>query len=166
MNIGKAAKKILGIMAPTLGTALGGPLGGMAGKFLADGLGVKPEELDTALANPENQVKLRELDVGFKTRLRELDIDEKELDVRNTESARQMAMKNMWPQILLSCVFIVGYFIVLNYILTEMSVLDESIKVLVASLLGLFTREIPTIMQFWFGSSSGSKSKTDKLSSI
>lgn len=40
MNWGDLAKTVIGMGAPVLGTALGGPLGGAAGKILADVLGV------------------------------------------------------------------------------------------------------------------------------
>jgi len=40
---------------------------------------------------------------------------------------------------------------------------SSDIKDTVILLIGLLTREVPTIMQFWFGSSSGSKDKTGKI---
>jgi len=39
MNWNDLAKIVIGLGAPLIGTALGGPLGGMAGKLLADALG-------------------------------------------------------------------------------------------------------------------------------
>ena len=39
MNWNDLAKTVIGLGAPLIGTALGGPLGGMAGKLLADALG-------------------------------------------------------------------------------------------------------------------------------
>jgi hypothetical protein len=42
MDWGDLAKQVIGLGAPVLGAALGGPLGGVAGKILADALGAEP----------------------------------------------------------------------------------------------------------------------------
>ena len=50
----KNLKAILGAVAPTLATAIGGPLGGMAIKLVADKLGLPDatvEAVDAAVAN-------------------------------------------------------------------------------------------------------------------
>ena len=45
-------KNIVGAVAPTLGTALGGPMGGMAANMIADVLGVPntPKAIEKGLA--------------------------------------------------------------------------------------------------------------------
>ena len=45
-------KNVIGAVAPTLGTALGGPMGGMAAKMISDVLGVpnNPKAIDKAMA--------------------------------------------------------------------------------------------------------------------
>ena len=52
MNWNDLSKTVIGLGAPILGTALGGPLGGAAGKLLADALGAAstPEAVQTAIA--------------------------------------------------------------------------------------------------------------------
>ena len=52
MNWNDLSKTVIGLGAPILGTALGGPLGGMAGKLLAEALGAAPtpEAVQTAIA--------------------------------------------------------------------------------------------------------------------
>jgi len=51
MNWNDLSKTVIGLGAPILGTALGGPLGGMAGKLLAEALGAAPtpESVQTAI---------------------------------------------------------------------------------------------------------------------
>lgn len=52
MNWGDLAKQVIGLGAPILGTALGGPLGGAAGRILAQAVGateVTPEAVAKAL---------------------------------------------------------------------------------------------------------------------
>jgi hypothetical protein len=52
MNWNDLSKTVIGLGAPILGTALGGPLGGVAGKLLADALGAAPtpDAMQTAIA--------------------------------------------------------------------------------------------------------------------
>lgn len=60
--------QIIGLGAPLIGGALGGPAGAIAGKILADVLGVDatPEAVNTALANdPSTHAKLAEADAEW-----------------------------------------------------------------------------------------------------
>jgi len=53
MDWGDIAKQVIGLGAPILGTALGGPLGGAAGRILADAVGASdatPDAVGKALA--------------------------------------------------------------------------------------------------------------------
>ena len=69
------------------------------------------------------------------------------------------------PLIILSTVFLVFYFkILLLFVTGDISPKSEYKDVLLI-LIGILTREVPTIMQFWFGSSHGSKQKTASKSS-
>ena len=65
----------------------------------------------------------------------------------------------MIPQVLLSILFIGGYFVVLYSLIAGDLKIDNTLKDAILLLIGIITREVPTIMQFWFGSSHGSKNK-------
>ena len=55
------AAKVVGLGAPMLGTALGGPLGGMAGKVLADAFGAAaatPDAVHTAITDKTADLKV------------------------------------------------------------------------------------------------------------
>ncbi|MDO8596629.1 MAG: hypothetical protein Q7R45_08395 [Sulfuricaulis sp.] len=61
-------KTLLGFGLPTLGTALGGPLGGVAGKMLADALKVPatPQAVDAALrTDPQAQIAASNADAEW-----------------------------------------------------------------------------------------------------
>lgn len=162
-------KETLGALAPTLATALGGPLAGAATKFLSNKLlgdeNADEEQLEQFIlgANPEQLANIKQLDNDFKLEMKRLDIDVIALSVENTKSAREMAKVNMWPQILLSILFVVGYFAILVMMFVDFISPSEAMKDPLLVLLGVMTREMPTIMQFWFGSSFGSKNKTEQL---
>ena len=65
MSFGTAAKQILATVAPLLGTALGGPFGGLAGGLLAKALGTTdPAAQEAAITStdPDILVKLKAAD--------------------------------------------------------------------------------------------------------
>jgi len=167
-------KSLLKAVAPTLGAAVGGPFGGIAGKMIADAMGETPPKnasslekiVRSALGDPEMVLKLKEAERTFDAKMKELDVDIFAHEVDDRKNARDMAKVNMWPQIILSVVFILGYFVVLSFVFQSLygdASINPQILVLASTLLGIFTGEIPRIMSFWFGSSAGSKEKTAKL---
>jgi hypothetical protein len=74
-----AIKGLIGTLAPTIGKALGGPLGGAAAQTIASVLGCKTDEksITTAIqaATPEQLAEIKRAELGFKTRMKELDVD-------------------------------------------------------------------------------------------
>jgi len=79
LNLLKGVKGILGAVAPTIGTALGGPMGGMAAKMIAEALGVDndPKKIEKAIqaATPEQLAELKKIDADFDVKMKELDVD-------------------------------------------------------------------------------------------
>jgi hypothetical protein len=165
-------KDILRSIAPTLGTALGGPMAGAATKFIADKLLGKADatqdEIQEAIlgASPEQLIKLKELDSQFKLDMKNLQIDVYELEYKDRDSARKLFSVNIWPQITLSAIFVTGYFGVLYFLLnTGAQTSDGTVELMInnpvfTTILGVLTAAIPQILSFWFGSSLGSKEKT------
>tara|TARA_R110002126_G_scaffold70280_1_gene177008 strand:+ start:2032 stop:2538 length:507 start_codon:yes stop_codon:yes gene_type:complete len=156
-------KSTLATVAPGLATALGGPLAGMAVKMATDALGIEPNEsaLEAVLSSgdPEVLAKLKKVEGDFKVRMRELDIEEDRIAGKDRASARELFKVDKVPQIVLSFIFVSGYFTTLGMMMAGVWVITGEMRDVIILLLGLMTREIPTIMQFWFGSSSGSKDK-------
>lgn len=162
-------KNVVRSIAPVLGTAIGGPYGGAAVSALSNALLGKPEaseeELSQAIekASPEQLVALRKADNDFKVRMKELGIREEELAFQDIAGARKLFEINIWPQIILSAFYTVGYFIVLILLMTKTINLTSDMQPTFNIILGVLTAAIPMILQFWFGSSNGSKDKTAKL---
>lgn len=70
-------KSIVSTVAPWIGTALGGPLGGLAVSAIADALGLSEnttEAIKTAVsgASPEQMLALKKADQEFALRMQEL----------------------------------------------------------------------------------------------
>lgn len=157
-------------VAPTIGAALGGPAAGTAVKFLADKFLGDPEATEQQIAeailhsSPEQLAELRRLDNEFRIRMRELDIDVFALVIDDRKNARGMAEKtSLGPQIVLSVLFIGGYFALLFVLFSGQVQIEGTERDIAIVLLGIMTGEIPRIMSFWFGSSQGSKDKDKAL---
>jgi len=159
-------KDIVASVAPVLGTALGGPFGGMAAKFLGNALtgdentGEDVLEEMVKSANPDLMFQIKELDATFKLEIKRLGLKEKQLVVDDRKDARKLFTVDKRPQIILSGVFILGYFTLVYALITGGFKVDPTQTALVATLIGVLTAGVSNIMQFWFGSSSGSKDKT------
>lgn len=158
-------KDIVKGVAPVLGGALGGPFGGVAAKVLADKLlgnpnaDVKDIEQFILGASPEQLAVLKRLDQQFEKDMAELGFKKEELHVRDRESAREMAKVDMKPQIILSVIYTLGYCLVLYAFMGgDVEILDNT-KAEFNMVLGVMTAAQVQILNFWFGSSSGSKEK-------
>lgn len=168
MSILSKLKKIVGTVSPLLGGALGGPLGGMAGKMLQTALGVNSEDAALAMleSDPDSLLKIKGIEADLEVRMGELGITEEQIHADDRDSARDLAKaKGMSPQVILSTVFIGGYFSMMYLFFTSNLVaeLDDFAKGQLGIMIGVLTASIVQIMNFWFGSSSGSKRKTEVM---
>ena len=156
-------------IAPVLGGSLGGPFGAMAAKWLSGKvLGDENASEDDlaqyiSTANPEQLAQIKALEQDFKVEMKRLGLQEKQLEVQDRESTRELAKVNIWPQVVLSAAYVLGYFSVLILLLTGHLKIDSESQPLVLLLIGVMTAAVTSIMQFWFGSSQGSKEKTIHL---
>lgn len=159
-------KNVLGGIAPTIAAALGGPVAGGAVKFLADKfLGdEKAGEHDLAEAiagaSPQDLAELRRIDAEYKIAMEKAGVDVFKLETQDRANAREMATKtSLIPQMVLSVIYIVGYFTLIYLLLFGDAEIKQSVGDLAKVLIGVMTTAIPMILQFWFGSSHGSKNK-------
>lgn len=161
-------KKALGTIAPMIGTALGGPFGGLAGTVLGSILGVDDPTDDEMLANatkqaladPNKVMQLKEAELAFKAKMKELDIREADLDIENTKSARLMQIKTgSYIPGLLALLVTAGFFGLLGILCWRVIPTDneEVLYVMVGSLGTAWV----AVVNFYFGSSHGSKLKTE-----
>ena len=158
-------KGLVGKVAPMLGTALGGPFGGMAGQFLAEKLGVDPDELEETVtkASPETMLLIKQSDNDFKVKMEELGIKKTELAMQDRADARELAKAtSILPQIILSVIYTIAYAVVLWAYITNKVQVAADAKTQFTMVLSILTAAQMQILNFWFGSSSGSKEK-DKV---
>jgi gas vesicle protein len=151
-------------VAPVIGTALGGPLGGAAAAFLADKLGIESktvgavtEVLNSGKLTPDQilQVKLAEQD--FNKFLEQNKIDLVKINIDNTKDARamQVAVRSNVPAVLAFFVTL-GFFGILGFMLGSPAYRPtEPLLIMLGSLGTAWTG----IIGFYFGSSHGSQNK-------
>ncbi len=163
-------KKIVGTVAPGIASALGGPLAGLAvgalGKALLGDEAAGEEAVSQAIlaANPEALAKVKLAEIEFQARMKELDIDLERIHGADRASARAMAAAtSLTPQVILAAVFITGFVAILWAVFSGQAQLDEPTRQIATILLGILAAGVTQILNFFFGSSSGSKQKTELL---
>jgi gas vesicle protein len=148
-------------LAPLLGTALGGPLGGAAASFIADKLGLESktlesvtEVLNSGKMSPEqiSQIKLAEVD--FKKFMADHEIKLEQISVDDRKSARdmQMSSKSATPAVL-TYLITMGFFGVLTVMLFYPET-KESAPLMI--MLGALGTAWTSACAYWFGKNAGS----------
>ncbi len=166
MSLWGGVKKVLRVVAPFLGSLVGGPLGGNAAKELSDFLLGKPDgspkEIERALrsATPAQLIALKKLDLDFKKSMAEIGITEQEIAAMDRDSARkrEMTVRDNIPG-LLGILLTLGVFaawFALFYFPMQLSA-----KGLLDTMLGSVSTVWIMAMTYYFGSSVGSKRKTE-----
>ena len=161
LKISDKAKGVIGAIAPTLGAALGGPLGALAGNVISAALGGKDVETALIEQKPETLLALRKAEQEFVVKLEELGVERERISMADRASARDLAKVNMKPQMLISATFLGGYFLILG--LRMAGVFESQEDRVVDNLLTALTYGVPLILAFWFGSTAGSSTKSALL---
>lgn len=168
-NFSDAAKRIIATVAPILGTALGGPLGGAAGAFIANKLGggdQKAVEQAIVTGDPATLLKLKEAEDDFKEYMAKVGVDLETLRVQDRANARgrEIQIRDNTPKILAYGVT-VGFFAVLAALIVHGTPKDGGGEALLVMLGSLATAWIG-IVTYYYGSSAGSASKTEALNKL
>ena len=166
-------RKVVSAVAPTLGTALLGPLGGMAASAVSDALLGRPNgtepEIVTALTagGPDALLKLKQADQAFAQRMRELDIDLEKVHQADRSSARDREARtgDRWTPRVLSAVVVGGFLGTVYMVLSGYvdGLKDPGIAGVVGTLIGYVSAKADQVVSYYFGSSSGSAAKTELL---
>ena len=153
-------------IAPTVATALGGPLAGMAVSAVSKALGCDPDEVQGIISSnkltAEQVASIQLAELELKKQAQSMNLDFAKLTVEDRKSARdmQIATKSMLVPSL--AILIVSAFIgVVIATLGGFAVVDS---VLAGTLIGYISAKAEQVVNFYFGSSAGSKEKTELLS--
>lgn len=163
LKVSDKAKNVIATVAPTLGAALGGPLGALAGNVISAALGGKDVEQALVEQKPETLLALRKAEQDFVLKLEELGVERERIEMADRVSARDMAKVNMKPQLWISGLFLGGYFGVLVMRMGGILEPDASDREIINTLMSVLTTGVPLILAFWFGSTAGSAVKSELL---
>ena len=155
MNLG-ILKTVIGTVAPSLGTALGGPMGGMAVNLVTKALGIdaksSPKQLQAAVekATPEQLAALKKVETEFEVRMKELDVDLFKLETADVQEARN-AFKGDWTPKVFGLVALFGF---VGFIfLVTLQPPSENSDTIVSLVLGYLGGLVSGISSFYFGAS-------------
>jgi len=158
-------------VAPSIATAVGGPLAGMATRAISEALLGKPDGTEDELlsaaksATPEQLLALKQAEQSFVVKMRELDLDLERISNEDRDSARNREIKtgDYTPKLLAAAVTF-GFFGVLFWMIANGLPSNGGEAMLV--MLGTLGTAWGAIVSYYFGSSAGSREKTQAMNRI
>jgi len=151
-------------LAPTIATALGGPLAGMAVSAVAKAIGCEPDEVQGIISSnkltAEQVASIQLAELELKKQAQSMNLDFAKLTVEDKKSARdmQIATKSWIPPTLAISVT-VGFFGILAGLMYGQIQHAPQIDIMLGALGTAWTG----IISFYFGSSAGSQAKDQLL---
>jgi len=168
MDLLKQFGPLLGQLAPSIATALGGPLAGVAVKTLSNALfgheNGTEEQISEAMASatPDQLAAIKKIDADFKVQMKSLDIDLERIAAGDRDSARQMQRDTKdWVPKVLAIVITLGFFGILIWML--LNGMPKTGTEALLMMLGALGTAWTGVVNFYYGSSAGSKAKNDML---
>lgn len=156
-------------VAPTIASAVGGPLAGMATRAISEALLGKPDGSEQELADaaaratPEQLMALKNAENDFAVKMRELDIDLERIANQDRDSARNREVQTKdWTPRVLAGLITVGYFGALFYMLRNGLPQHGGSEAMLV-MLGTLGTAWGGVVAYYFGSSAGSKAKDEAM---
>ena len=162
---------VLKSIAPTVATALLGPLGGVAVSALGNVLGVSEATQDKIAdviksggMTPEQITALKRLELEYQNTEKERGFKYAELSFQDRDSARKANVAGgtqrplFWLSLLLLCVTIGSEAIVLFH-----GYPPETSDLVVGRVLGLMDAVAMLVLSYWYGTTNGSAQKSELL---
>lgn len=169
MNFSDKAKSVISAVAPLIGTAIGGPFGALAGTFLGKILGPqggddKAVEAAIATGDPEILLRLKQANNDFQAHMTELGISEEKLgydDIANAR-AREVAVRDQTPRNL-AYALVGGTLVLITCVMMGWA---KAESVTAGTMIGYLISECKSALQYYFGTTIGSKDKDATLATI
>lgn len=151
-------------VAPTIATALGGPLAGLAVTAIAKALGVPQDDakkmLDEAKLTADQIAQVKVAEIELQKQAQELGLDFEKLAVDDRKSARDMqSATRSWVPPILAGLVTLGFFGILFALMLGYAQKSDELLMMLGSLGTAWTG----IIAFYFGSSAGSQRKDELL---
>ena len=150
-------------IAPTVESALGGPLAGLAVSAISKAIGVDEDKVNDLISNgkmtPDQIAQLKIAEIELKKQENELGLNFEKLAVDDRKSAREMQMttRSLVPPILAGTITVGFFGILILLLLGKVEGDNNTILIMLGSLSTAWTG----IIAYYFGSSAGSQAKTE-----
>lgn len=153
-------------IAPTIATALGGPLAGMAVAAVSKALGCDPDEVQGIISSgkltAEQVASIQLAELELKKQAQSMNLDFEQLAVTDRKSARDMQVATKSYLVPSLAIIVVTSFVgVVISTLAGFSTIDS---VMAGTLIGYLSAKADQVLSFFFGSTAGSQRKTELLS--
>jgi len=188
MDLSAAAKGIFRTLAPKAASYFGTPIAGMAVKSVLDrwlgttepsGKPLDAKAVERALANltPEEALALQKADQEFALQMEALGIKPEELRLeaervamQDRASAREREIKTGdWTPRILAYITLLGFFAVLaaqfQIALSSVAIPEAAMRTMDITT-GVLFAMVLAVKDYYFGSSAGSKEKTDTMAQM
>jgi hypothetical protein len=176
-EIGSALKGVVPVIqtvAPTVASALGGPLAGMAVQALSNAILGKPDGAPADIAKAltatpptaDQLLALKKQEEDFTARMEELGFKRDQLVFGDRDSARTREAKtgdSLTPRMLAGAVT-VGFFGILALMMFHE--VPASGRDVLLAMTGTLGTAWVAVVSYYFGSSAGSSAKTDQLAAL
>lgn len=170
-------KDIIGALAPTVASALLGPLGGLAVSAIGNIMGVSnatQDKISKAITSgqmtPEQVAKLRELEITYQNEEKERNFKYAELEFKDRDSARSRDTEIVKATGHNRRADILAYGALLAFTLATVALfrldIPQDNRELIVYLLGALTVIVKDIYGFEFGSSKSSQNKDDTIKKL
>lgn len=151
-------------IAPTIATALGGPLAGLAVDAISKAIGIDPKDvqatIDSGKLSAEQIMSIKQAEIAMAARAQEMGLDFAKLSNEDRKSARDMQVATKsWIPAILAISITIGFFGILIGMMTETFKTSDALMLMLGSLATAWTG----IVAFYFGSSASSQNKDDLL---
>lgn len=160
----------LSSLAPTVASALGGPLAGAAVSAIGNLLGINEptqEKISRIFADgkltAENLAEIRKLELQYQNEEKERGFKFAELEFKDRDSARNMAIQTHSITPALLTWLIVAIVLVAEGFMLFNQVPPGADPIIIGRILGTMDSALVMVLAFWFGSNSNSQRKTELL---
>lgn len=151
-------------IAPTIATAVAGPLGGLAYEAVSKILNITPDDaksiMDSGKLTSDQVAAIQQAEIQLKARAQEMGLDFAKLTVDDRKSARDMqaATRSIVPAVL-AFLITFGFFGILAALMSGQVTKSDELMVMLGALGTSWTG----VIAFYFGSSASSQNKDQLL---
>lgn len=172
-------KGFLSTVAPTLATAYGTPLAGMATKVILNAVGITPkpqateEENQQAIAEklkdatPAEVLAIKNADYQFKKDMKALDVDLEKIAAGDRASAREASIKGgTFNELFWLSLVILGIGLFAEMWVLFRGYSNQIPEIIVGRVLGLLDALVMLVASFWYGTTRSSQVKDTTIQNL